>query len=233
MLVHPRSWSEVLLGIRTVAIRHDENMISNGRLTQVGLSFKSGKYKPRYAVFECECGSRKLINTGNVKQGKTSSCGCYQKRITSEVSTTHGLSKNTASSCWYCMIDRCENRENDQYENYGGRGITVCSRWLNSLADFIEDMGDRPDGMSINRIDNSLGYFKENCRWATALEQSRNMRTNRLLEINGQIKCVAEWSEESGVKYTTVICRLNRGWTAENAVFTKPDTRFHHELRRE
>lgn len=215
-----------------MAIRHNEIMIVKGRLTQVGLSFKSLDRHSRYAVFQCECGKRKLINIGNVKQRKTSSCGCYHREMLIEASITHGLSSNAAYGCWFGMIDRCTNSKNDQYENYGARGITVCPRWSSSIANFIEDMGERPEGMSIDRRDNSLGYFKENCRWATQIEQSRNMRTNRLLEINGQTKCLAEWSQESGIKYTTIQCRLNRGWAPADAVFTRPDTRFHHELRR-
>jgi hypothetical protein len=139
--------------------------------------------------------------------------------------TTHGHAKTGKVSpeykSWTMMLSRCNNIKSHNYKDYGGRGISVCDRWEKSFENFLEDMGDRQDGMSIDRVDNSLGYFKENCRWATRFEQHRNKRNNRLLEINGVTKCVSEWAEEVGLNNQTIHERLNRGWAPEDAVFKK------------
>ena len=95
-----------------------------------------------------------------------------------EKATKHGLSKTPVYNSWLAMISRCNNHNRNQYKNYGGRGITVCSRWL-EFKNFFEDMGERPDGLTIERKNNNLGYFKENCKWATKIEQSRNQRISK------------------------------------------------------
>jgi hypothetical protein len=116
------------------------------------------------------------------------------------------------------MINRCTNEKLPNYDNYGGRGIKVCDRWLNSFENFYTDMGDRPPGMSLDRIDNNGGYGPDNCRWATAKEQSRNRRSNRLIEG----KPMAGWCEENNLSYNAVNARLYRlrkkGMSDEDAV---------------
>jgi len=106
------------------------------------------------------------------------------------------------------------------YENYGGRGIKVCERWK-SFDNFVADMGIRPDGYSIDRINNDGDYEPSNCRWATTAQQLNNRRNNRVLELNGERKTIAEWSEQLGVRWDTIRCRVDRyGWTIEKALTT-------------
>lgn len=157
----------------------------------------------------CDCGEYVVVIKCNLINGDTQSCGCFRR----ELRTTHGQAKygktTTTYKIWQWMKDRCGNKNNQRYEDYGGRGIKVCQRWLKS-ENFYEDMGKRPKRLSIERVDNSKGYYKENCRWATRTEQARNTRSNRLLEYNGQIKCLAEWAEKLEINRGTLLSRLKK-----------------------
>jgi hypothetical protein len=117
------------------------------------------------------------------------------------------------------MMRRCFDPKNHAYENYGGRGITVCERWKNDVSAFIADMGPRPSPKhSIDRKDNDGNYEPGNCRWATAREQRRNQRTNRKLLAFGEELNLCEWAERFGIPTQTINGRLQRGWPAELAV---------------
>ena len=116
------------------------------------------------------------------------------------------------------MIARCYNPNNAAYNRYGGRGITVCKRWR-KFENFLADMGNRPSSKySIDRIDNSGNYTRENCKWSTMKEQCRNRRNNRLLTLNGETHCVAEWVDIVGIRSDTIRARLKRGWSVERAL---------------
>lgn len=117
------------------------------------------------------------------------------------------------------MRHRCSNKKN---QRYGGRGIRVCNDWSTFEAFFV-DMGAKPDGMSLDRKDNELGYSKENCRWATPKQNSRNTSRNKFYSIYGVSKCISEWSEVSGINKTTILLRIKRGWPIEAAVFMPTD----------
>jgi hypothetical protein len=123
---------------------------------------------------------------------------------------------------WANMKDRCSNPNHAQFPYYGGRGISVDQRW-ESFTSFYADMGQRPEGATLDRRNNDLGYSPENCRWATRKTQQRNRRCNRNLTIDGVTRCVMEWSEVSGIKRVTIYKRLDRGIPPKEAVFTPID----------
>lgn len=133
----------------------------------------------------------------------------------------HGLVKTRAYTTWCKMKERCLNPTSRGYKNYGGRGITVCQSWQRRFMAFYRDMGDRPAGMTLERKENSKGYSKANCIWASRKAQARNTRTNRLLTCQGETRTIAEWAERTGLHPTVLRGRIVRlGWTDEEAILT-------------
>lgn len=125
----------------------------------------------------------------------------------------HGKSKTISYKSWWSMIDRCTNAAADNYSRYGGKGIKVCDRWLNSFEAFCADVGQRPSlSHSIDRIDSGGDYEPGNCRWATKVEQQRNRAFARIIQIGTESRCVAAWCELSGLSHNTLLSRINRGW---------------------
>lgn len=135
---------------------------------------------------KCECGKTKTVVSGSLKSGLTRSCGCIQKEIATInclKKTKHNHSGKGATRTyisWKSMKDRCYNTKSPSYKYCGYYGITVCDSWLNSFENFLADMGERPQGKSIDRIDNFKGYSKDNCKWSTVLEQNRNKKIHQL-----------------------------------------------------
>lgn len=162
----------------------------------------------------CDCGEERTVQGGNLKSGRTKSCGCYNRDYVRKGTPTHGLSNSVTYRCWSGMLARCRNKK---YKNYGGRGIAVCPRWK-KFENFLEDMGFRPDGLTLERINNNAGYSPENCRWATPLEQGQNTRKTRLLTHNGQTLSMSEWGRRLGLLKATISFRLQSGYSVNAAL---------------
>lgn len=121
---------------------------------------------------------------------------------------------------WCSMKARCSNPNDPYYHAYGGRGITICKEWQDSFISFYKDMGSRPEGKTLDRKDSDKGYNIDNCKWSTPKEQARNRTNSRLLLYKGETKCVAEWSELTGLRDTTIHYRLKAGWSIEKTLST-------------
>lgn len=166
---------------------------------------------------ECECGATAIFFLSNLRRGLTASCGCAR----TEFNTKHGDWGSPEYRTWDAMLSRCRNPSHSSYADYGGRGITVCDRWL-CYDNFLIDMGRKPsDQHSIDRIDNSGNYEPGNCRWATVRQQSRNRRSTLFLTFNGETKCATDWGELLGISGQEISRRLRRGWSVERAL-TQP-----------
>lgn len=131
----------------------------------------------------------------------------------------HGMEGTSTYAIWRGLKARCLNPKNKDYKRYGARGISICERW-NYFKFFLEDMGIRPDGLQIDRIDNNGNYCKENCRWVTAKENSANRRSSRNINYNGQTKSIADWAKDLGYTRQGMRYRLNH-LSVEEAM-TKP-----------
>lgn len=123
--------------------------------------------------------------------------------------------------CWQDMKQRCNNPNSQQFHNYGARGIRVCQRWLDSFDNFLSDMGEKPDGLTLDRIDNDKGYSPENCRWATKRQQRKNQRTIIMIAFSGETMCRRDWAKKTGLHETTIQYRMNAGWPIEDCLSTK------------
>lgn len=171
----------------------------------------------------CSCGNTVVAVWRNVEQGRVKSCGCYMrdKLVARQLRHGHtvGHKPTKAWRIWHGMVSRCHSKSNRAYPLYGGRGIYVCDRWRESFENFFSDMGDAPEGKTLDRIDNDGPYSPDNCRWATSAEQSLNRRVTVKASINGVTKPAAVWAIEAGAKPDTVRARLARGWSHHEAIY--------------
>lgn len=172
-----------------------------------------------YWYVHCDCGKEKIVRGECLRGGKTKSCGCYRQETTRKRHSIHGLGNSKTHSCWGDMLSRCLNKNDTGFKNYGARGITVSERWKSFLL-FLQDMGLRPHGLTLERIDNNRGYSPENCRWATRLEQAQNTSRVRLITHNGLTLSISAWGRKSKHSRATMCRRLERGWSMEKALTT-------------
>lgn len=174
------------------------------------------RHKGPKDLFKCECGSEKMISRTNVKSGSSKSCGCL-KRIKSDYYRKYPKEYNT----WSGMKARCGNPKNKDFYRYGGRGINVCDRWLSSFPSFIDDMGGKPSPEhSLDRINNAEGYSKDNCRWASVVEQNNNRRTNRIMTHYGISLTLSEWESVLEIPKGRIDKRIKKyNYSEHDAIF--------------
>ena len=194
------------------------------RLTLVAPVGKSPSGGKRW-TFKCDCGRVVTTVLSEVVRGKSKSCGCFRHESLVASHTTHGMSFSPEYRSWVEMKRRCYNHKSIGWKNYGGRGITVCERWINNFKAFLDDMGLQPFGTSIDRIDSNGPYCNENCRWATAREQGSNRKSNRLLTMWGFTFTLGKWAAMYGLNKSTLLARVNRGWSLSKAL-TAPVKKF-------
>lgn len=194
-----------------------------GRLTVLRLAGRDARSNAILTCI-CACGTTTEVLCCSLVSGDVQSCGCLQE----EVRVKHGMHRTPEYNTWKGMIQRCTNDKHPAYTRYGGCGVSVCPRWL-KFENFYADMGQRPVGRSLDRIDNNGPYCKENCRWATRKEQCNNRKSNRVLVLGGRSQTLAQWASELGVKPVTLYNRLNTlEWSVEKTLTTPIRIRSGH-----
>lgn len=167
---------------------------------------------------QCDCGGSCIVYGYNLNNGNTKSCGCLSKETNTKNFSTHGKSKNCAEyGIWQAIKSRCYREKDKRYNDWGGRGIKMCERWINSFENFFEDMGPRPSNKhSIDRWPNNNGnYEPDNCRWGTEEQQRRGKRNNVWIEYKGQRMIRADWAKVFGIKGSYIRELMNRGKSFE------------------
>lgn len=180
--------------------------------------------KANYWEFKCDCGNHVTLSLDSVKSGGSMSCGCWRKEASRINNTTHGQASNGKQSrlyqIWAQMKRRCDLPTATAYSDYGGRGIRVCDDWSNSFEEFEQwALANKyQENLTIDRRENDGNYEPENCRWSDRTTQANNRRSNRIVIYNNVEMSVSELSRHTGVVYSLLLSRLDRGWSVEDAV---------------
>lgn len=185
-----------------------------GRLTVVSRAGSKGKN----ALWLCRCDCGNMVTALGIalRHGHTKSCGCLKVERFDIMITTHGMTGTHQYNSWRAMKRRCLSPKDDKYQDYGGRGIKIHERWLESFENFWEDMGPTyQDGLTLERKDNNGNYELSNCHWASRKEQSRNRRANHVVDSPLGRMCISELAEKSGVNYDVLKGRIKRGWSSD------------------
>jgi hypothetical protein len=165
-------------------------------------------------LFRCDCGAEKEVRIDHVRSGRQVSCGCHRREATKERSLKHGHKVNRRASpelrAWDHAKGRCYNRNDPKYPNYGGRGIQMCAAWRGDAATFLRDMGPRPEGTTLDRIDVNGDYEPSNCRWATYAEQARNRTDNVYVEHGGKRIILKDYAVATGQDYKRLSAERHR-----------------------
>lgn len=195
-----------------------------GRLQVIRYSHTKDKHA--YWICICDCGTECVKLGKRLKNGTTTSCGCWRYLAKRK----HGLTGTPIYIVWNAMIGRCYDPTDRDYPSYGGRGIEVCDRWRgdDGPTNLLADMDEPIKGYTLERIANNGNYEPENCKWETRKGQARNRRNNRILTFDGRDQCLTAWAEEVGISPGVITTRLNLGWSIEHALTTPVDQRFSH-----
>lgn len=205
-----------------------------GKLTVIQRA-ENDKYSHARWLCKCDCGNTKVVNGFNLCKGYTKSCGCYNSEIASErtkkVMTKHGFYNTKLYKIYSGMKNRCYNKQSKNYKNYGMRGIRICDEWLNDYMCFHDWAMNNgySDGMTIERNDVDGNYEPSNCKWITLHEQQFNKTDTHYLTYDGKTQSIAEWSIETGIKYSTLVKRIKSGWSVEDAITKKVNTSKSHK----
>lgn len=197
-----------------------------GRLTVLAFCYRKGTNY--YWKCVCDCGKERICCAGNLRKKVTTSCGCFRNEQIVKSCGTHGHASNGKTSTykiWKGIKARTRNPNSQCYTYYGARGIDVCNEWFNSFEAFLRDMGERPEGLTIERVDNNKGYCKENCRWASYAEQGQNKRDTVRLTYKGETKTISEWADTLQVSRRVLEGRYSNGWTVQR-ILTTPVRRY-------
>lgn len=186
-----------------------------GRLTAIS---EVPSKRPIHWLCRCDCGTVKEVIGASLRNGTTASCGCLAVEIAARRTTKHGMARTRIYTTWAGMIQRCTNKKAAGYHSYGGRGIKVSPRWM-KFENFFADMGDKPDGLTLERIDNDGDYEPSNCRWATMAEQSANKRGTVWFDHRGHLRTALDIAAAGNIHRQTLISRVEKlGWSVEKAV---------------
>lgn len=183
-----------------------------GRLLVTGFSHKVGRLY--YYNCLCDCGKEVVKSSIYLFRPQTfphQSCGCWHREVNIKASQTHKMSKTPTYKTWCEIKHRCYNSNCSHYKNYGARGIKMCDMWFYSYENFLDDMGERPEGMSIDRIDVNGDYEPSNCRWADSETQCNNRRNNIYIEYNGETKTLKQWCDIFEMDYQNIKGAYHRG----------------------
>lgn len=165
----------------------------------------------------CDCGHKCVALITRLVSGRKKSCGCLKTDTHAARLTTHGMTGSPEYASWMQMLQRCTNPNDKRWPRYGGRGIAVAPQWR-KFEVFYADMGKRPPGTSLDRINNDGNYEPGNCHWASPVTQSNNTARNRLVTAFGETLTASQWARKTGVKVYTLFQRLRRGFSPEEAV---------------
>lgn len=196
----------------------DETGKTFGRLTVVTFHGHCGT--TALWLCRCDCGNIAIVAGSKLRNGHTSSCGCFRVEATRNKFTTHGRSKTKEYKLWRSMKERCYNKNCEGYQWYGARGVIICDRWLASFESFFSDMGLCPAGLTIERIDCNGNYEPSNCTWATEREQGYNKRTTKRVIAFGRLQNLMQLERVAGLEAATIRNRLYLGWSPERAATT-------------
>ena len=185
-------------------------------------SFHSVRKETTIWKCRCDCGKVKIANKKNLQEGITTHCGCKRNSKKTNIDlilaakvggrgVRHGMSSTPTYVTWSSMLQRCYSKNHKKYLSYGGKGVVVCDRWRCSFLLFLEDMGLRPEGTTLDRIDGTKGYYKENCRWANKDVQDRNRVNRKYIIVNGKELTAREYSAEYGMPLYEVYRKLSKG----------------------
>lgn len=184
-----------------------------GRLVAISAA-PANKFNHSTWLCECDCGNRTVTETQKLRSGHSQSCGCAFRETIGKTQLRHGQCVNGTTptyQAWSTAIDRCENPKNRKYADYGGRGIKMCTKWRKDFAAFRKDMGDRPSGRTLDRINNDGNYEPGNCRWATPSEQKMNRRNTIRVTVNGKATTLLQLAIDTGIAYHCLYARHSRG----------------------